>query len=67
MRKKILLKAFLAEVADDLSASRFYGQLSEEQKGEVMDYVLNSFDEQETVSRSATALHRLQEGRIDFI
>lgn len=67
MRKTILLKAFLAEVADDLSASRFYGQLSEDQRDGVVNYVLNSFDEQETVSRSATALHRLQEGRIDFI
>lgn len=67
MRKKILLQAFLAEVADDLSASEFFGQLSEEQRQDVVDYVRRSFDEQETLSRSATALHRLREGRIDFV
>ncbi len=67
MRKKILLRAFLAEIADDNTVSRFYGQLSEEQKRGVMNYVERSFDEQEAVSRSATALRRLKEGRIDFI
>ncbi len=67
MKKKILLQAFLAEVADDLIAARFYGNLSEEQQREVVDYVSKSFDEREMLSRSATALHRLKEGRIDFV
>lgn len=67
MKKKIVLRAFLAELSDDLTVSRFYSQLSEEQKDGVVDYVRRSFDAQESVARSATALHRLKEGRIDFI
>ncbi|MBQ1272097.1 MAG: hypothetical protein IIY12_01195 [Clostridia bacterium] len=67
MRKKILLQAFLAEVADDIAASEFFAQLSDEQQHDVVDYVRRSFDEQETLSRSATALNRLRAGRIDFI
>lgn len=67
MKKKILLRAFLAELSDDLTAHRFYAQLSESQKEGVVDYVRRSFDEAETLSRSATALKRLREGRIDFI
>ncbi len=67
MKKKIVLRAFLAELAEDLSASRFYAQLSQQQKDDVADYVRRSFDEQESVARSATALARLKEGRIDFI
>lgn len=67
MKKKIVLRAFLAELADDVTAFRFYSQLSDDQKDGVVDYVRRSFDEQESVSRSATALRRLKEGRIDFI
>lgn len=67
MKKKIVLRAFLAELSEDLAASRFYAQLSDTQKDGVVDYVRRSFDEQESVARSATALKRLQEGRIDFI
>ena len=67
MKKKIVLRAFLAELSEDLSASRFYEQLSEHQKQGVVDYVRRSHDERESVGRSATALARLKEGRIDFI
>ncbi len=67
MKKKIVFQAFLAELSEDLSASRFYAQLSDRQRDGVLDYVLRSFDERESVSRSATALKRLKEGRIDFI
>ncbi|MBP3300920.1 MAG: hypothetical protein J6M34_05390 [Clostridia bacterium] len=67
MRKKILLHAFRAELAEDLTASRFYAELSAEQKEKVLDYVNRSRDELEAVARSATALRRLREGRIDFI
>ncbi len=67
MKKKILLRAFLAELGDDLTAGRFFSALSQEQQDEVLDYVRRSFDEQEAVARSATALKRLRDGRIDFI
>ena len=67
MRKKILLHAFRAELAEDLTASRFYGELSAEQQARVLDYVNRSHNELEAVARSATALRRLREGRIDFI
>ena len=67
MRKKILLHAFRAELAEDLTASRFYAKLSPEQQAGVLDYVNRSYDEMEAVARSATALRRLREGRIDFI
>lgn len=67
MKKKIVFRAFLAELSEDTTAFRFYSQLSNEQKDRVVDYVRRSFDEQESVSRSATALKRLKEGRIDFI
>ncbi|MBO5214029.1 MAG: hypothetical protein J6B86_04605 [Clostridia bacterium] len=67
MKKKIVLRAFLAELSDDVTAFNFYSKLSEDQRDGVMDYVRRSFDERESVSRSATALRRLREGRIDFI
>jgi hypothetical protein len=67
MRKKILLHAFRAELGEDLTASRFYAKLSAEQQAGVLDYVNRSSDEMEAVARSATALRRLREGRIDFI
>lgn len=67
MRKKILFHAFRAELAEDMTASRFYAGLSPEQQAEVLDYVNRSRDELEAVSRSATALNRLRQGRIDFI
>ncbi len=67
MKKNIFLQAFSAELADDLTAFRFYSNLSEEQKEEVLDYVRRSRDEEEILARSATALKRLRAGRIDFI
>ncbi len=67
MKKKIVLRAFLAELSEDVTAFRFYSQLSDDQKDGVVDYVRRSFDAQESVARSSTALRRLKEGRIDFI
>ncbi len=67
MKKEIVFRAFLAELSEDVTAFRFYSQLSEEQKDRVVNYVRRSFDAQESVSRSATALSRLKEGRIDFV
>ena len=67
MKKNILLRAFLAEISEDPAAGHFYSNLSEEQRDKVADYVRRSFDEQEAAARSATALKRLRQGRIDFI
>lgn len=67
MRKKIVLAAFRAELSDDLSAGRFFAELSAEQQDQVLDYVRRSFDAQEATARSATALQRLRQGRIDFM
>ena len=67
MRKKILIQAFWAELSDDLAASSFYEKLSDDQKAGVLRYVERSFDGEETVARSSTALNRLRQGRIDFI
>ncbi|MBO5222660.1 MAG: hypothetical protein J6C26_10145 [Clostridia bacterium] len=67
MKKKIVLRAFAAELSEDLTATRFFESLSDEQKNEVMDYVARSHDATEAVSRSATALTRLRQGRIDFV
>lgn len=67
MRKKVILHAFRAEIADDLTAGRFFSMLSQEQQAQVMDYVGRSFNVQEASARSATALNRLRQGRIDFV
>ena len=67
MKKKIVLRAFSAELSEDLVASRFFASLSAEQQEDVMDYVARSRDAAEAVSRSATALDRLRKGRIDFV
>lgn len=67
MKKKILFRAFAAELSEDLAAAEFFSKLSPEQREQVLDYVYRSYDEQESVARSATALQRLRQGRIDFI
>ncbi len=67
MRNKILLQAFRAELAEDMTAYRFFSRLSEEQQAAVLRYVYKAFDAQEALSRSATALDRLRNGRIDFV
>lgn len=67
MRKKILLRAFSAELADDLAASRFFFGLSDDQQRQVLEFVARSRDESETLARTAVALRRLREGRIDFM
>lgn len=67
MKKKIMLCAFRAELSDDLTAGRFFGELSEEQQAAVLDYVNRSHDAEEAAARSATALLRLRQGRIDFV
>ncbi len=67
MKRNIFLQAFSAELADDMTAFRFYDRLSEEQKEDVLDYVRRSRDEEEILARSATALERLRAGRIDFV
>jgi len=66
MKKKIMLRAFRAELSDDLAAFRFYQTLSPDQQAAVNDYVARSRDEAEAVARSSTALLRLRQGRIDF-
>jgi ribonuclease Y len=38
MKKKIMLCAFRAELSDDLTAGRFFGELSEEQQAEVENH-----------------------------
>ena len=67
MKKNILLRAFLAEISEDPAAGRFFSHLSEEQRDKVADYVRRSSDVEEAAARSATALKRLRQGRIDFI
>ena len=42
-------------------------ELSEEQQAAVLDYVNRSHDAEEAAARSATALLRLRQGRIDFV
>lgn len=67
MKKNIILYAFRAEISEDLAASRFFSGLSMEQQEKVINYVARSFDAREATARSATALHRLRQGRIDFV
>lgn len=67
MKKKIMLRAFRAELSEDLAAGRFFSVLSAEQQQDVLNYVERSRDVPEAASRSATALERLRQGRIDFI
>ena len=67
LRKEIMLRAFRAELSEDLVAGPFFTALSPSQQSAVLNYVERSYDETEAVARSATALARLREGRIDFV